>query len=83
MPHATHFESAMRRSVLTLKPDDTYPFHVQAVQYIPDISYDNGFTLIFLHAMNLHKEAFEPMLLHFLKQTSGVRIRDIWCIGER
>jgi hypothetical protein len=30
--------------------------------------------------MNLHKETFEPMLLHLLKP-SGVRIQDVWCIG--
>ncbi|KAJ7496702.1 Alpha/beta hydrolase fold-1 [Mycena latifolia] len=70
----------MKRSLITMIPDGTCPFHVEAIHYIPDESFENGFTLIFLHAMNLHKETFEPMLLHLLKQTSGVRIKDIWCI---
>ncbi|KAJ6590071.1 hypothetical protein DFH09DRAFT_1140820 [Mycena vulgaris] len=70
----------MKRSVFTLEPSGTYPFHVEAVQYIPEHSFDNGFTLVFLHAMNLHKETFEPMLLHLLKPTPGIRIRDVWCI---
>ncbi|KAJ7216574.1 Alpha/beta hydrolase family-domain-containing protein [Mycena pura] len=70
----------MRRIVLTLKPEGTCPFHVGAIQYVPDESFENGFTLIFLHAMNLHKEIFEPMLRHLLKQTSGIQIREAWCI---
>ncbi|KAJ7643231.1 Alpha/beta hydrolase fold-1 [Mycena rosella] len=72
----------MKRSVFTLNPrsDGPCPFHVEAVQYIPHESSDNGFTLIFLHAMNLHKETFEPMLLHLLKQATAVRIKDVWCI---
>ncbi|KAF7371123.1 hypothetical protein MSAN_00747500 [Mycena sanguinolenta] len=73
----------MRRSVLTLKPiseGTTSPFHVGAIQYVPDESFDHGFTLILLHAVNLHKETFEPMLQHLLKQTSRVQIRDVWCI---
>jgi len=70
----------MRRSVLTLKPERNCPFHVEAVQYIPDEPFDNGWTLILLHAMNLHKETFEPMLFHLLKRTPGIQIRDVWCI---
>ncbi|KAJ7643230.1 hypothetical protein B0H17DRAFT_1148583 [Mycena rosella] len=31
--------------------------------------------------MNLHKETFEPMLLHLFKQTSTLRIKDVWYIG--
>ncbi|KAF7350661.1 hypothetical protein MSAN_01626600 [Mycena sanguinolenta] len=73
----------MRRSVLTLKPNSegtASPFYVEAIQYVPEESFDHGFTLIFMHAVNLHKETFEPMLQHLFKQTSGVRIRDVWCI---
>ncbi|KAF7377372.1 hypothetical protein MSAN_00158600 [Mycena sanguinolenta] len=72
----------MRRSVLTLKPNSegtASPFHVGAIQYVPDDSFHHGFTLIFTHAVSLHKETFEPMLQHLLK-TPGVRIRDVWCI---
>ncbi|KAJ6496423.1 Alpha/beta hydrolase fold-1 [Mycena sanguinolenta] len=73
----------MRRSVFTLKPNSegtTCPFHIGAIQYVPDESFDHGFTLVLMHAMNLHKETFEPMLHHLLKRTSGVQIRDVWCI---
>ncbi|KAJ7486265.1 hypothetical protein B0H11DRAFT_2192301 [Mycena galericulata] len=71
---------AMKRNLFALEPNSLCPFHIQALQYIPDDSLDDGFTLIFLHAVNLHKETFEAMLLHLLKQTSGIRIKDIWCI---
>ncbi|KAK7033857.1 Alpha/beta hydrolase fold-1 [Favolaschia claudopus] len=70
----------MRHSVFTLTPCDSYPFYVQAIQYVPKESFDNGLTLIFLHAMNLHKETFEPMLRYLVKQPPEIRIRDVWCI---
>ncbi|KAJ7170196.1 alpha/beta-hydrolase [Mycena filopes] len=70
----------MKKTVFTLKAAGGYPFHLQAVQYLPDYSVGTGFTLIFLHAMNLFKEAFEPMLAHLLQQASRAQIRDVWCI---
>ncbi|KAJ6577725.1 hypothetical protein B0H19DRAFT_1337408 [Mycena capillaripes] len=74
----------MQRTLFTLKPSSACSFRVQALQYIPENSFEDGFSLIFLHAVNLHKETFEVMLLHLLKskQTANVRIKDIWCIGE-
>ncbi|KAJ7496724.1 Alpha/beta hydrolase fold-1 [Mycena latifolia] len=72
----------MKRSLFTSPPHGACPFNVEAVRYVPDDSFADGFTLVFLHAMNLHKETFEPMILHLLRQTWGVRIRDIWCIDN-
>lgn len=65
----------------TLAPSAACPFHVQAVQYVPEQSYTTGLTLIFLHATNTHKETFEPVVRHLLRQPFGVQIRDVWCIG--
>ncbi|KAJ7478704.1 Alpha/beta hydrolase family-domain-containing protein [Mycena galericulata] len=72
---------AMKDTVYTLAPSSTtYPFHIDAVQYVPEQSYSNGLTLLFLHATNTHKESYEPVLLHLLRQPLGIRIRDAWCI---
>ncbi|KAJ6461254.1 Alpha/beta hydrolase family-domain-containing protein [Mycena vitilis] len=76
----TPLSSPMKRSLFSLNPSITCPFYVQALQYIPDNSSDTGLTLVFLHAVNLHKETYEVMLPHLLKQTSGISIRDVWCI---
>jgi hypothetical protein len=70
-----------RASVYTLEPSVACPFYVQAIQYVPEHSYLNGLTLIFLHATNTHKESFEPVVRHLLRQPLGVHIRDVWCIG--
>ncbi|KAJ7143899.1 hypothetical protein C8R44DRAFT_141384 [Mycena epipterygia] len=70
-----------RTSVYTLEPSAACPFHVQAVQYVPEQSYTRGLTLIFLHATNTHKETFEPVVRHLLRQPFGTQIRDVWCIG--
>ncbi|KAJ7042253.1 Alpha/beta hydrolase fold-1 [Mycena alexandri] len=70
----------MQQSVHSLKPSGACPFHVDAVRYVPEHSSLNGLTLIFLHAMNTHKEQFEPVLQHLLRQQQGLHIRDVWCI---
>ncbi|KAJ7671274.1 hypothetical protein DFH06DRAFT_1082704 [Mycena polygramma] len=72
----------MKRNLFLLNPSSACPFHVQALQYIPDNFSDTGLTLILLHAVNLHKETYEVMLPHLLKQTSGISIRDVWCVIE-
>ncbi|KAJ7471609.1 Alpha/beta hydrolase fold-1 [Mycena galericulata] len=70
----------MKDTVYTLAPSSAYPFHIDAVQYVPEQSYSNGLTLLFLHATNTHKESYEPVLLHLLRQPLRIRIRDAWCI---
>ncbi|KAJ7209582.1 hypothetical protein GGX14DRAFT_452073 [Mycena pura] len=57
------------------EPSPTCPFRVEGVQYIPDSPCEDGFTLIFLHAMSLHKVA------NYLL-ASSTRIRDVWSIDN-
>ncbi|KAJ7864788.1 Alpha/beta hydrolase fold-1 [Mycena olivaceomarginata] len=70
----------MKSQLHVAEPSPTCPFRVEGVQYIPDSPCEDGFTLIFLHAMSLHKETFEPMLDHLL--ASSTRIRDVWSIDN-
>ncbi|KAJ6604988.1 Alpha/beta hydrolase fold-1 [Mycena sp. CBHHK59/15] len=58
------------------------PFRVEAIQYFPAVPCDDGLTLVFLHAMSLHKETFEPMLTHILGPDPGGKIQDVWCIDN-
>ncbi|KAJ7606682.1 hypothetical protein FB45DRAFT_1040927 [Roridomyces roridus] len=69
----------MKTTVHSLPPSQACPFHVDAVQYLPEQPYKKGFTLVFFHAMNTHKEQFETAIGYLLQQPH--RIRDVWCIG--
>ncbi|KAJ7150512.1 hypothetical protein C8R43DRAFT_1006010 [Mycena crocata] len=74
---------AMKKtSVHSLEPSPACPFHVEAIQYVPERSHRHGLTLIFLHATNAHKETFEPLVHHLFSssRTRRVHIRDVWCI---
>lgn len=71
----------MKETTHTLAPSPACPFHVDAVQYTPEHSPLEGLTLVFLHATNTHKESFEPVVRHLLRQPSAAQLRDIWCIG--
>ncbi|KAJ7292701.1 alpha/beta-hydrolase [Mycena rebaudengoi] len=62
------------------EPTQSCPFRVAVSQHIPASSRDDGLTLVFLHAMSLHKETFEPMLQHLVGSASS--IQDIWCIDN-
>ncbi|KAJ7602884.1 hypothetical protein FB45DRAFT_1046386 [Roridomyces roridus] len=68
----------MKTTVHSLPPSQACPFHVDAVQYLPEQPYKKGFTLVFFHAMNTHKEQFETAIGYLLQQPH--RIRDVWCI---
>ncbi|KAF7320973.1 hypothetical protein HMN09_00184100 [Mycena chlorophos] len=71
----------LQQRVHSLSPSSICPFHVEAVQYLPERSFRDGLTLIFLHATNMHKEQYEVVLKHFFAADgTGVRIRDVWCI---
>ncbi|KAJ7158142.1 Alpha/beta hydrolase fold-1 [Mycena filopes] len=69
-----------RSTVHRLEPSAACPFHVEAVQYVPEHPAANGLTLVFLHATNTHKEQFEPVVRHLLRLPQGLQIRDVWCI---
>ncbi|KAF8634260.1 hypothetical protein AX17_004217 [Amanita inopinata Kibby_2008] len=71
----------MQRRRVLVGPSASSPFYVEGLQYIPDRSYDDGFTLIMFHAMNLHKETFEVLLTRLMGDVhSSVKFRDAWCI---
>ncbi|KAJ7890503.1 Alpha/beta hydrolase fold-1 [Mycena olivaceomarginata] len=70
----------MKSQLYTSEPSLICPFRVEAIQYIPVSSSEDGFTLVFLHAMSLHKETFEPMLEHLL--AASTTIKDVWSIDN-
>lgn len=69
----------MKSQLHLSEPSPACPFRVEAVQYTPVSPCEDGLTLVFLHAMSLHKETFEPMLDHLL--TVSTRVKDVWSIG--
>jgi hypothetical protein len=72
----------MKQTLYILEPSAHFLFEIQALQYVPDRPSSNGYTLVFLHSLNTHKETFEPMIYHLLRETPlGLRIRDVWSIG--
>ncbi|KAG6828434.1 hypothetical protein H0H92_008008 [Tricholoma furcatifolium] len=56
------------------------PFRHEALRFIPPQSYEDGSTLLFFHAMTLHKETFIPLIMHLLKKLPSGKINDIWAI---
>ncbi|KAJ7836529.1 Alpha/beta hydrolase fold-1 [Mycena leptocephala] len=70
----------MKSQLYVSEPSPTCPFRVEAVQYIPVSPCEDGLTLVFLHAMSLHKETFEPMLEHLLATVTT--IKDVWSIDN-
>ncbi|KAF7354382.1 hypothetical protein MVEN_01127000 [Mycena venus] len=70
----------MKTTVYGLNPSVVFPFHVQAVQYVPESSWSNGLTLIFFHATGTHKESFEPVVHCLFRDPLAVHVRDVWCI---
>ncbi|KAJ7043644.1 Alpha/beta hydrolase fold-1 [Mycena alexandri] len=69
----------MKTQVYISEPSPTCPFRVEAAQYTPVTPAGDGLTLVFLHAMSLHKETFAPMIDHFLAAAS-TSIKDVWSI---
>lgn len=74
----------MQKRYVAVGPSIHCPFHVEALEYIPAQSTVNGYTLVLLHAMNLHKETFDSFVSVLLSdtQTSSLHIRDVWCIDN-
>ncbi|KAF8216524.1 hypothetical protein K438DRAFT_1953452 [Mycena galopus ATCC 62051] len=70
----------MKSQLYIAEPSSICLFRVQGARHIPASLCDDGFTLVFLHAMSLHKETFEPMLEHLL--AASTQIKDVWCIGS-
>ncbi|KAJ7247644.1 Alpha/beta hydrolase fold-1 [Mycena haematopus] len=70
----------MKSQLYISEPTPSCPFRVEGVQYIPGSPCEDGFTLIFLHAMSLHKETFQPLLEHLL--ATSTRIKDVWSIDN-
>ncbi|KAJ6518828.1 alpha/beta-hydrolase [Mycena sanguinolenta] len=70
----------MKSQLYISEPSANCPFRVEAVQHRPGSPCEDGFTLIFLHAMSLHKETFHPLLEHLLAASTS--IKDVWCIDN-
>ncbi|KAG6830684.1 hypothetical protein H0H87_007340 [Tephrocybe sp. NHM501043] len=72
----------MQSQFFVVEPSFGCDFYTEAVRFIPSQSYDEGLTLLFLHANTLHKETFVPLITHFLEIMSPVKIKDIWSIDN-
>ncbi|KAF5366585.1 hypothetical protein D9758_008935 [Tetrapyrgos nigripes] len=72
----------MKKQYVTVSPTSTCPFFVEAVRYEPERLVVNGFTLILLHAMNLHKETFSTLLQHLFEDSGGNQVKEAWCIDN-
>ncbi|KAG6864825.1 hypothetical protein C0991_006917, partial [Blastosporella zonata] len=72
----------MQSQNITIEPSYGCPFRTEAIRIVPPRSYEDGLTLLFLHAVNLHKESLIPAISALLEETSPVRIKDIWAMGE-
>ncbi|KAK6992171.1 Alpha/beta hydrolase fold-1 [Favolaschia claudopus] len=70
----------MKSQLFISEPTSLCPFRVEGVQYLPASPCEDGFTLVFFHAMNLHKETYEPMVDLLLERSNN--IRDVWCIDN-
>ncbi|KAJ3503701.1 hypothetical protein NLJ89_g8315 [Agrocybe chaxingu] len=69
----------------TLTPQPTFPFYVLGKQYWTEKSIKNteGLTLVFLHAVGLHKETWEVTIEHLLgldEASPQPKIRDVFSI---
>ncbi|KAJ7070751.1 Alpha/beta hydrolase fold-1 [Mycena amicta] len=65
-------------SSFTVPPSAACPFSVQALRYDGNHGADGKWTLLFLHAVSLHKETFQPVVAHLLAHCSS--IREVWSI---
>ncbi|KAL5488428.1 hypothetical protein ACEPAI_6546 [Sanghuangporus weigelae] len=71
--------------VVSLPPDDSYPFYITAKRYISPTFGDDpeAFTLILLHSTSFFKEAWEPTLEDLVDCVSShpIRlVREAWAI---
>ncbi|KAJ6591568.1 Alpha/Beta hydrolase protein [Mycena vulgaris] len=86
-PECSSLRRATAASSLQMKtqlhisdPSPACPFRVSAVQYTPASPCEDGATLVFLHAMSLHKETFAPMIEHLL--AANPMVKDVWSIDN-
>lgn len=72
----------------TIGPSPSYPLHILANRYMCNNSSlrpHDGYTLVFMHAIGLHKETWEVTIRHLFALSkvswgSGLRIREVYCI---
>lgn len=74
---------AMRVDTVLVDPSPACPFFVEALKYTPSSSYEDGYTFLMMHAINLHKETFHSFLKELLEnpRNSDLRVKDVWVIG--
>ncbi|KIJ47855.1 hypothetical protein M422DRAFT_163533 [Sphaerobolus stellatus SS14] len=72
----------MQKHYVVVEPSSLCPFYVEGLRYIPARSSPHGFTLLLMHAMNLHKETFDSFLHALLEDNkiTSLPIKDAWCI---
>ncbi|KAJ7221415.1 Alpha/beta hydrolase fold-1 [Mycena pura] len=78
---------ALLQEEIDLQPDPSYPFHILATRYNyehnPHANSDDAFTLIFLHALLVHKETWEVTVARIFAHCGArgpVKIRDVFSI---
>ncbi|KAJ7180690.1 Alpha/beta hydrolase fold-1 [Mycena filopes] len=71
----------MKTQLYISEPSPASQFRVEGARYTPHTPRHDGFTLVFLHAMSLHKETFAPMIHHLLAATN-TGIKDVWTIDN-
>ncbi|KIJ35040.1 hypothetical protein M422DRAFT_51654 [Sphaerobolus stellatus SS14] len=74
----------MQKHYVVVEPSPLCPFYVEGLQYIPAQSSPDGFTLLLMHAMNLHKETFDSFLYALMEddKMASLLIKDAWCIDN-
>ncbi|KAJ7292696.1 Alpha/beta hydrolase fold-1 [Mycena rebaudengoi] len=79
---------SLLRERIDLVPSSSYPFHVLATKYDyvgnPHADSEDALTLIFTHALGVHKETWETTVAHIFSLCSSglsrVKIRDVFSI---
>ena len=72
----------MQPQCIIIQPCFDCAFRIETQRFVPHQSFDDGLTLLFFHAVNLHKETFTILITELMKVISPVKIHDIWTIGE-
>ncbi|KAG6810413.1 hypothetical protein H0H92_011974 [Tricholoma furcatifolium] len=72
----------MQTQVFTVEATSTCPFRTETIRFIPHESHEDGLTLLFFHAINLHKETFNLLITNLLNAVSPLKINDVWAIDN-
>ncbi|KAG6915075.1 hypothetical protein DXG01_013570 [Tephrocybe rancida] len=72
----------MQSELFIIEPCFGCPFRTEAIRFVPSQSPEDGLTLLFFHAINLHKETFTLVITELLRKAPPVKIKDVWAIDN-